>query len=263
MSVSLDLAIPEEPHVRVERDGRVAVVTIDSPPVNALTFSDYDSIRRVFHALGRDEELSCVVLTGAGRRAFVGGHDVNEFVAMDPEVAEQGLARVRMAFNAVEDCAIPVVAAINGPAIGAGFALASLSDIRVCSSSAFLSVPEIDVGVLGSGSHLMRLAPVGLTRMMVLTGRRLTAAAAREAGVVEEVHEPDGVLAAAMVLADEIARKSPPAVRLAKIGLARVEHMTAKEGYEFECSLTNVLRRSPDAKEAGRSFVEKRAPEFS
>lgn len=251
-----------EPHVRVSREARIATVTIDRPPVNALTFSDYDSIRRTFHDLSQDDTLSVVVLTGAGTRAFVGGHDVNEFVAMSPETAELGLARVRMAFNAVQDCVIPVVAAVNGPAIGAGFALASLSDIRIASETATFAVPEIDVGVLGSGSHLMRLAPQGLTRLLVLTGRRLTARAALAAGVVEEVHPAEGVLPAAMQIAREIAAKSPEAVRLAKIGLERVEEMSAREGYEFECSLTNVMRRSPDAAEAGRSFVEKRDPKF-
>jgi enoyl-CoA hydratase len=254
---------PDEPHVSVARTGRIATVTIDSPPVNALTFDDYDSIRRVFQSFAGDEEISAVVLTGAGTRAFVGGHDVNEFVAMSAEVAEQGLARVRMAFNAVEDCAVPVVAAINGPAIGAGFALASLSDIRVCSEKAFLSVPEIDVGVLGSGSHLMRLAPQGMTRLMVLTGRRLHARDALAAGVVEQVCAPGDVLDGALEIAREIARKSPAAVRFAKAGLNRVERMSAREGYEFECTLTNALRRSPDAVEAGRSFVEKRPPSFA
>lgn len=251
-----------EPHVTITRDGRIAAVTIDRPPVNALTFDDYDSIRRTFHALSQDDTLSVVVLTGAGTRGFVAGHDVNEFAAMTPETAELGLARVRMAFTAVQDCAVPVVAAINGPAIGAGFALASLSDIRVASETATFAVPEIDVGVLGSGSHLMRLAPQGLTRLMVLTGRRLSARDALAAGVVEEVHPRDEVLPAAMVIAREIAAKSPTAVRLAKIGLERVEAMSAREGYEFECSLTNTVRRSPDAVEAARAYLEKRDPSF-
>src|ERR1700744_3255251 len=153
-----------EPHITVTREGPIATVTLDRPPVNALTFDDYDSIRRTFHALSHDDTLSVVVLTGAGTRAFVAGHDVNEFAAMTPEPAEVGLARVRMAFNAVQDCAVPVFAAIIGPAIGANFALARLSDIRVASETATFAVSEIDVGVLGGGSHLMRLAPRGLTR---------------------------------------------------------------------------------------------------
>lgn len=252
----------QEPPIRIERHGRVAVVTIDRAPVNALTFADYDAIRRVFHAISHDESLSAVVLTGAGERAFVGGHDVHEFVAMSSEEAEQGLARVRMAFNAIEDCQIPVIAAVNAAAIGAGFALASLSDIRVCADDAVFAVPEIDVGVLGSGSHMMRLAPQGLTRLLVLTGRRLDAQAALAAGVVEEVYPRADVLNEAIAVAQEIAAKSPAAVRLAKRGLNAVETMTARAGYEFECGLTNLMRRSPDAVEAGRSFVEHRNASF-
>jgi enoyl-CoA hydratase len=250
-------------HLSVKRAGRIALVTIARPPVNALSFDAYDAIRRVFRRLSNDRSASVIALTGAGRRAFVAGHDVREFVDLDPERAEEKLARVRLAFNALEDCAVPVIAIVNGAAIGAGFALASLCDIRIASSDAVFALPEIDVGVLGSASHMMRLAPQGLTRLLVLTGRRIAAEQALEAGIVEEVHSPEAVFESGIALAREIAAKSPAAVRLAKRGLQRVEQLSVRAGYEYECELTCAVRRSADAPESARSFLEKREPHYA
>jgi enoyl-CoA hydratase len=248
--------------ISVDKSGSIALVTVDFPPVNALTFAAYDQITEIFSQLSQDTSTSVVILTGAGERAFVAGHDVREFVGLTPDLADTELLRVRRAFDAVQDCAAPVIAAVNGAAVGAGLALASLCDIRVASSRAVFALPEIDVGVLGSGSHLMRIAPHGLTRLMVLTGRRLSAADAWRAGIIEELVEPDELLDAAWRLAHELAAKSPLALRLAKQSLDRVAELSVRDGYEYECSLTSAIRHDHNAAEAARSFVEKRSPQF-
>lgn len=248
-------------NLRVERMDDVAVVTLDTPPVNAISFTAYDEIRRAFHQLAEDDGLRAIVLTGAGH-VFCGGNDVRDFVDLDHEGATEALARVRIAYNAMIDCPIPIVAAINGAAVGTGLVLPTLCDIRLASSEAIFALPEIDVGVLGGGKYLMRVATLGMTRLMMYTGRRIGAVEAQRIGMVDEIHPADGVLDAALELAREIASKSPMAIRLAKVGLTRVETMGVKEAYEYECTLTAEVRRTPEAREAAMAFLEKRQPRF-
>lgn len=250
-------------HVSTTWEHGVATVTIDRAPVNAMAFSVYDELRQTFHELAEREDLGAVVLTGAGDRAFVGGHDVNEFVSLDFEGATDRLAHVRITFNSVYDCPVPVIAAINGPAIGTGLALASVCDIRLASDRARFAMPEINVGVLGGSKHLMRLAPQGMTRLMYYTGRRIDAHEALRLGIVDEVHPHETVREAATALAQEIAAKSPAAIRMAKQGLNRVENMALKEAYEYECTLTAAVRRTPEAAEGARAFLEGREPDYS
>ena len=246
----------------VAREGRIAIVTIDRPPVNSLSFSAYRAITQVFSSISADETLSVAVLTGAGQRAFCAGHDVKEFVTLTPESAHDQLPVVRAAFDAVQDCQVPVVAAINGPAIGAGLALASLSDIRLASSNASFALPEIDVGVLGSASHLMRLVPQGLARLLAFTGRRLDVEGARSAGLVEAVYPPEALFPAALELAREIAAKSPVALRIAKKTFNSIEELNVHDGYELECRMTALLREGPDAAEGARAVLGHREPAY-
>lgn len=247
-----------EPRVRVERIARIALVTLDNPPVNAISFDMYGEIRRTFHELSEDDDLRAIVLTGAGDRAFCAGNDVRDFVDLDFEGATEALAGVRIAYNAMSDCPVPIVAAVNGPAVGTGLVLPTLCDIRLASTEAIFALPEIDVGVLGGGKHLMRVATLGMTRLMMYTGRRIDVEEARRIGMIDEIHPPDRLLAAAIELADEIASKSPAAIRLAKLGLNRVEEMGVREAYEYECTLTAAVRRSPEARESALAFLEKR-----
>jgi enoyl-CoA hydratase len=248
--------------IRTVRDGRIVVVTIDRPPVNALSFDAYDEVAATFRELSADPDLSVAVLTGAGGKAFCAGHDVKEFVTLTPASAHAQLPRVCAAFDAVQQCELAVIAAVNGPAIGAGLALAGLADIRLASSNATFALPEIDVGVLGSASHLMRLVPQGTARLMALTGRRLSAAQALRAGLVDEVHPPDELIAAAMALAEEIATKSPPAVRLCKVTMNQLEYLTASDGYVLECEGTEQLRQGRNAAEGARAVLAKRDPAY-
>lgn len=250
-------------HVSVRREGGVAIVTLDRPPVNAVSWSMYTEIRQLFHQLAEDRTLRSVVLTGQGK-VFCAGNDVKHFAdsATDHDAMTEQLAGVRLAFYSIYDLPVPVIAAINGPAVGTGLALASLCDIRFGSTTAVLALPEIDVGVLGGGRFVARLVGPGVTRWMVYTGRRLDAQESLSVGLLDRVCEPATLIADALELAHEIAHKSPDAIRLAKEGLNRVESMGMKEGYEFECTLTAELRRSPEAREAASSFLERRAPVF-
>lgn len=245
-----------EPDIRIEKKDGIAFMTLARPPVNAFNRPMYDQTRRTFERLGDDTEVNVVVLTGQGR-VFCGGNDLHDFVDFTFDDANEHLAHVRLCLNTMYDCPVPIVAAVNGAAVGTGLTLAGLCDIRISAASAVYALPEIDVGVLGGARHTMRFAPQGMTRLMMYTGRRITADQALKACMVEEV-VPDGeVMECATSLAREIAGKDPTAIRLAKQGLNRVESMTLKEGYEFECTLTAALRKSADAGRAAEDMLTK------
>lgn len=252
----------ENHFVKVDIDRSVALVTLDRPKANAVNMAVYDELRRTFHLLGKDERVRSAVFTGAGK-VFCGGNEVTDFVDLDFEGATEYLAHVRLTFNAMYDCAVPIIGAINGGAVGTGIVLATLCDVRIASERAVFALPEIDVGVLGGGRHVMRLAGQGMTRMMMYTGRRIDADEALRARIVDRVVPHDELMSAAIELAGEIAEKSPPAIRLAKQGLNRCETMSLKEGYEFECTLTAAVRQTEEASEGALAFLEKRRPSYA
>ncbi len=247
--------------IGLEREGNVALVTLERPPVNAFTPPMFARLREVFQGLSADREIRSVVMTGAGR-AFCAGSDVAGFLDQSFEDATQELALIRVAFNALQDCAVPVIAAVNGAAMGTGMVLAALSDIRIASENALFALPEINVGAMGGFRHAMRLAPQGLGRLMAFTGCRIDAQTALRAGMVERVVPAGELIAAARDIAGQIAAKSPEAMRLAKQAANRVEEMNLKEGYEYECGLIASLRNSAQAREAAVAFLEKREPNF-
>jgi enoyl-CoA hydratase len=246
--------------IRVEHlDDGVVVVTIDRPPVNALRFSDVAELNAVFKSLeaAPEDEVRVVILTAAGDRAFVAGADVNDLAALTPQTSVGALDLVQETCTRIYEFPTPVIAAVNGPALGSGVAFASVCDIRVASEKATFGLPEINVGVMGGSKHLARLLPQGRTRLMMYTAWRLGAQEALRFGVVESVVEPAALLDEALRIAREIASKLPVAVRLAKRGLNRTESMPLREGYAYECELTIELRGDPRSAEASRAFFEK------
>jgi enoyl-CoA hydratase len=232
----------DEPNVKVTTTGGVALMLLARPPVNAFDRSMYDQMRRAIHRIADDRSVRVVVLTGEGR-VFCGGNELSEFVDFSFETANEHLAHVRLCLNAVYDCPVPIIGAINGAAIGTGCSLASLCDIRISAQSAVYALPEIDVGVLGGARHILRTVPQGLLRLMMYTGRRITASQALAASMVDEVVPDAEVVPKATALAEEIASKNPEAIRMAKQVFNRVEDMTLKEGYEYECTRTAALRK--------------------
>lgn len=235
----------DEPNVLVNKVDGIAFMQLARPPVNAFDRSMYDQARRTFHRITDDREVHVVVLTGQGH-VFCGGNELREFVDFSFEVANEHLAHVRLCLNAMYDCPVPIIGAINGAAVGTGCSLASLCDIRIAARSAVFALPEIDVGVLGGARHNLRTIPQGLLRLMMYTGRRITADQALAASMVDEVAADDEILPRATALAQEIARKNPDAIRMAKQCLNRVESMSLKEGYEYECTQTAALRKFAD-----------------
>lgn len=249
--------------IRVQIADHIALVTMDNPPVNAQNVAFQDEMIRVFDRLSDMEEVRVAVLTGKGK-CFCAGVDIKARAGQQrgPGDAWRGMRHARECFHSILECRKPVIAAINGPALGAGLAVAASCDILIAGESASLGLPEIDVGLMGGGRHAMRLFGHSRARRMMLTGYRVSGAEMYRLGVVEAC-VPDGTLIdAAMDLAREIAAKSPIASVIAKHALNTIEDMTLRDGYRFEQNMTVNLQGTEDSKEAMRAFLEKRKPVF-
>jgi len=240
----------------------VAVVAMRRPPVNAVNQVMYREILELFSRT--DEYLAdvgAVVLRGEGRM-FSAGNDLDEFLSLSPQNSAGRMKVVREAFAAIYDCPVPVIAAVHGPALGTGLALAASCDLVVAGESAVFGTPEVGVGVMGGAKHLSRLVPQQVVRLMYLTADPLPAAdLVPYGGVVEVVPDAD-LLEAALALARRITRHSKLSVRTAKQSLNTIEYMDLKSGYEFEQRLTGQLSGSADSAESRRAIVEKREPKF-
>ena len=255
--------LPSSEHVWVTLDERVAVVTLERPPVNAMATQTYLDLAAAFEGLSERDDCSVIVLRSGSPRAFCAGADIKEVATLTAEFDERRQRAARRLFNAILEARQPVIAAVNGPALGAGCVLAAVADIVLASEQATFGLPEINVGRCGGGRHMMRVLPQGIVRWMYFTGRPLTAAEAHRWGMVREVLPDAAALdEAAMQLAAEIAGKSPIALRLAKEALNLVEDAPLVEGYQTEQQFTLRLRDTEDAKEAAAAFVEKRAPRW-
>ncbi len=248
--------------VKLEIRDRIAIVTLDNPPVNALSSEGQVQIYETFDSLHEQDEVVVAVFTGAGQRAFCAGADIRARLDGDARFPEDHGRRAREAFNSIYECPIPVIGAINGPALGAGLALAASCDYLIASENANFALPEIDVGLMGGARHLGRLFPQGVTRRLHYTADRLPAAEAYRLGAVHKVVPSDQLMDAALEEARVIAAKMPMGIRLAKEGLNMIEWMDLKNGYRFEQTRTAILRKTDDAVEAKRAFLERRAPVF-
>jgi enoyl-CoA hydratase len=250
--------------IRLEIDDFVAVVTLDAPPVNALGLDNYQEIARVFDRLSDDASVRSVILTAAGK-VFCAGVDMKKRAA---SVKGDGdtwayLRAARESFYAIRECKKPVVAAINGVALGAGFGLAAHSDILIASENASVGLPEIDVGLMGGGTVVQSMFSPSTARRMLFMGYRMPASELYRLGIVEACVPAEKLLETAMEFARALAAKSPTAMRYAKQTMNTIAEMPGRESYRFEQNMTAELSKSADAREAMLAFAEKRPPVFS
>ncbi|MEC7649215.1 MAG: enoyl-CoA hydratase/isomerase family protein [Pseudomonadota bacterium] len=241
----------------------VAVVTMNNTPVNAQGKQFHEDMTQIMDEISDRVDIRVAILTGAGK-CFSAGADLRAKAERTgaPGEPSQHNRLARECFHSIVECRKPIIAAINGPALGAGLAVAASCDILVAANSASVGLPEINVGLLGGGRHAMRLFGHSKTRQMMLTGLRLDGAELYRLGVVEDCVPVSDLMDVAMALAKEIAAKSPPAVVLAKHALNAIENMSLRDGYRFEQTMTVKVGRTEDAAEATRSFLEKREPVF-
>ncbi len=259
-------------HVRVDIADRIATVTLDRPPVNALTAEAFREIEQAFQALGRSTEASVAIFTALGDRNFCAGVDLQDSARRHARELAEGDTVVdqldpgtvpRNCFAAVRNCPLPVIGAVNGAAIGAGVALLACCDILIASEAARFSMPEIKAGVLGGGRHVQRLVGPFKARKMFFTGEFVPAQEFHRLGAVEAVVPPDQLMPTARTLAAEIAKNSPIGLRLGKESLNRVEDLPLEDGYRIEQDYTGRVTRFNDSAEARRARQEKRDPVWS
>jgi enoyl-CoA hydratase len=250
--------------LRVNIADHVAVLTLDAPPVNALTRTLNDELTLALDRISELDEVRVVVLTGAGK-VFCAGADLKGRAEniKGPGDLPAHSRRTRECFHAIRECAKPVICAINGAALGSGLAIAASSDILIASEKGSLGLPEVDVGLLGGCRHAMRLFSHSRLRRMMLTGLRVPGAELYRLGVVEACTSPEELMPQALELARTIASKSPVSTRLGKHTLNVIEDMTLRDGYRYEQDMTAMIGKSDDAKEAQAAFRDKRAPVFT
>ena len=249
--------------IKTEIQNHVAVVTMDAPPVNAQSLEFVEQLISTFDELNATAAVKVIVLTGAGK-VFSAGADIKSRNGAREISADtyRHLRRAREVGFCIMESNKPVIAAVNGPALGAGLGIAVCCDIIMASENAVFGLPEIDIGLMGGVRHTMRLMPHSLTRKMVLSGYRAPAAELYRRGIIEECVSREQLLPTALKLANEIAKKSPMALKLAKRAINTVETMGLKDGYRFEQNLTVEMTQHEDSKEAMRAFIEKREPVF-
>ena len=248
-------------------DGAVAIVTVNRPGVlNALSVATLDELRRAMHDLQRDDTVRVVILTGAGDKSFVAGADINELARQTP-VTGRDLARSgQSVFELIETLGKPVIAAINGYALGGGCELAMACTIRLAAEHAKLGQPEINLGLIpgyGGTQRLPRLVGAGRALELMLTGAPITAAEAFRIGLVNRVLPAAEMMPAARALATQLAAQPPIAVRYILDAVHRGLQMSAVDGQVLEATLFGLVTATEDMREGTRAFVEKRKPAFT
>ncbi|MEI6571232.1 MAG: enoyl-CoA hydratase family protein [Actinomycetes bacterium] len=241
----------------------IAEVVMNNPPVNALNVAGWFELARIIRELGENPEVRVVILRAEGR-GFNAGVDIKEMQATEGFdaliAANKGCFE---AFAAVYDCAVPVIAAVNGYCLGGGIGLVGNADVIVASDDATFALPEVDRGALGAATHLARLVPQHRMRSMVYTAKSITAQELLHFGSVLAVVPLADLREAAFEVARDIAAKSPTVMRAAKASLNGIDPIDVKRSYRYEQGFTFELNLSGVADEARDAFVQKRDAEFT
>ena len=232
----------------------IAEVVMDNPPVNALTVAGWFELARTLRELGEDPAVRVVVLRAEGR-GFNAGVDIKEMQATEGFDALIGANRgCFAAFAAVYECAVPVIAAVNGYCLGGGVGLVGNADIVIAADDATFGLPEVDRGALGAATHLSRLVPQHRMRAMVYTSATATAAELHEYGSVLQVVPKEQLRDAALEIAAQIAAKDPTVIRAAKESLNGIDPMDVHRSYRYEQGFTFELNLSGVADKVRESF---------
>jgi enoyl-CoA hydratase len=250
----------------VQRESPVAVLTIQRPQrLNALDASTLDDIRQAVLDFQQDETIRCVIITGSGEKAFVAGADISEIAHDTPDGARQRALRGQHLFDLIERLGKPVIAAINGLALGGGCELAMACTLRIAADTARLGQPEINLGLIPGFAGTQRLTRlVGKTRAMemILTGSPISASDALAMGLINRVVPAADLMHDARTLAVDLAAKPPIALRYAMEVINHGLAMPFADACRLEASLFGLVTTTEDMREGTRAFLEKRKAEF-
>jgi enoyl-CoA hydratase len=252
--------------IKVEPAAPVAHITIDRPEaLNALSPQVLEELSQAFDEVDKDD-IRAVILTGAGEKAFIAGADIKEFAHFSPFDAQQFSRQGQALSKKIESFPKPVIAAVNGFALGGGCELALACHIRVASNRAKFGQPEVRLGVMagfGGSQRLPRLVGKGVAIEMLTTSRMVDADEALRIGLVNAVTPPEELLPTCRKIGEQIAGKAPKAVALTLLAVDRGLNMTLEEGLNLEAQLFALTFTTEDMKEGTQAFIEKRAPKFT
>jgi enoyl-CoA hydratase len=250
----------------VSIENHVALVTIQRPEkLNALNARVKEEMLRIFHELKANDDVYVVILTGSGEKAFVAGTDIGELIELDEKSGKEFSKGGQDVFTLIENLGKPVIAAVNGFALGGGCELALACTIRIASENAKFGQPEVNLGIIpgyGGTQRLARLVGKGRAHELILTGKHIDAQEAYRIGLVNAVVSAGELIAEAKKLAGVIADKGQIAVRFALKAVNMADETTLTDGLELEASLFGTCAATEDAKEGAKAFLEKRKPKF-
>ena len=252
--------------IAFEDRGALALVRLARPEKrNALTRAMLERLTEIFRELDTRADLRAIILTGAGDEAFCAGTDISELAGLDEAGALAAAQRGQETCEAIELCAVPVIAAVGGIAAGGGCELALACHLRVASTHATFSLPELKLGLIpgyGGTQRLARAVGHGRALAAMLASEKLSADEALRLGLVNRVVAPEELLPEAEKLADAISQLAPLAIRACLNAVTRGSRLPLDEGLQLEAELFSQLFSTADMREGTRAFLEKRAPVF-
>lgn len=244
----------------------IAYVTVNRPKVlNALNMATMEELRTAFHAIKNDNSVRVVILTGAGEKAFIAGADIGELSKQDAITAKEYTHRGQSVLNLIENLGKPVIACINGFALGGGCEIALACTMRLASETAKLGQPEVKLGIIpgyGGSQRLPRLVGKGIAMQLLLSGEMITAQEAHRIGLVNEVTAPADLIPRAEAIAQKIIANAPLAVQYTMEAVNKGMEMNLSEGLYLEAVLFGLCCATEDKKEGTTAFLEKRAAQF-
>jgi len=253
-------------NILFEKKNAIAYVTVNRPKVlNALNMATMEELRRAFHAIKQDAEVRVVILTGAGEKAFIAGADIGELARNNAVEAKAYTHQGQSVLNLIENCGKPVIACINGFALGGGCEIAMACTMRLASDNAKLGQPEVKLGIIpgyGGTQRLSRLVGKGVAMQLVLAGEMISAEEAHRIGLVNEVVAPGELIPQAEAIAQKIIANAPLAVQWAMEAVNKGMEMPLAEGLFLEATLFGLCCATEDKKEGTTAFLEKRPAKF-
>jgi len=249
--------------IKLVIERKIAIITINRPEsLNALNISVITDLENVFHFLETVKTVNCVIVTGSGEKSFVAGADIKEFSNLSQETATELSKRGHLVFNKIENFNKPVIAAVNGFALGGGLELAMSCHIRYASENAKLGLPEVTLGLIpgyGGTQRLPKLVGKGIANEMIFSAKMISAEKAKSIGLVNEVFSLEELLPKTKELAEQIVRNSPQGITKA---IKAVNASDSENGMETEINSFGELFAQEDFKEGVSAFLEKRKPVF-
>jgi enoyl-CoA hydratase len=264
--MSLPAVAAKFENILLEKKNAIAYLTVNRPKVlNALNMATMEELRHAFHGIKQDDEVRVVIFTGAGEKSFIAGADINELAKHDPVAGKEYTHRGQSVLNLIENLGKPVIACINGFALGGGCEIAMACTMRLASENAKLGQPEVKLGIIpgyGGTQRLPRLVGKGIAMQLVLAGETISAQEALRIGLVNEVVAAADLIPRAETIAKKIIANAPLAVQWAMEAVNKGIEMTLSEGLFLEATLFGMCCATEDKSEGTTAFLEKRAAQF-